>query len=225
MKNEEHNSFRKKIPWPTKEAMIQVYEMKLWGRNDSDFYSGDGSHQSDIVEPYLEVLTSFLKSFKTPPVVCDLGCGDFNVGKNLFPFTKNYIAVDIVPDLISYNREKFKFENLEFQCLDIAEDDLPPGDIAVLRQVLQHLSNSEIQRILHKLVNYQYIVLTEHLPTGDFTPNEDIISGQGIRLKKQSGVDILAAPFNFKVLESEQVLSVELKNDKGVISTSIYKMF
>lgn len=214
-----------KTPWPTKAAMEQVYEMKLWGDNKSDFYSGDGSHHPELVHPYLDVLTSFLTSFKNPLKVCDLGCGDFNVGKELVQHTKAYVAVDIVPDLIAYNKEKFKADHLEFHCLDLALDHLPSGDCALLRQVLQHLSNAEIQSILKKLSAFKYAIITEHLPEGAFVPNKDIISGQGIRLKKQSGLNILVAPFNFKVEAEKHLLSVVLENGKGVVVTTLYEVF
>ncbi len=175
-----------KSPWPTKAAMSQVYEMNLWGGNKSEFFSGEGSHNSEIVNPYLEVVSNFLTSFENPLTVCDLGCGDFNVGKNLVKFTEKYVAIDIVLELIDFNREKYKDEKLEFHCLDIAVDNLPAGDCIILRQVLQHLSNNEIQNILNKLRDFKYLILTEHIPIQDFIPNKEIISGQGIRLKKQS---------------------------------------
>ena len=98
---------KNKKPWPTEAAMEQIYKMKLWGTNNDSFYSGFGSHDTKIVTPYLEVVKSFLSSFEEPLVVCDLGCGDFNVGKELVKYTKKYIAVDIVSDLITYNRERF----------------------------------------------------------------------------------------------------------------------
>lgn len=214
-----------KKPWPTKNAMEQVYAMKLWGGIRSDFYSGAGSHNPEILNPYIDCVTAFLTSFKTPLVVCDLGCGDFNVGKELVKHAQKYVAIDIVSDLITHNKEKFTEDNLEFHCLDIAEDDLPSGDCALLRQVLQHLSNAEVQRIVSKLNDFKYVILTEHLPEGDFIPNKDIISGQGIRLKKQSGLNLLVPPFNFKVKEEKQVLSVILNDGKGVIVTTIYTLF
>lgn len=219
-KKDETKSIKK--PWPTKDAMEQVYAMKLWGDNKSEFYSGIGSHHPEIVNPYIAILTSFLTSFKSPLVVCDLGCGDFNVGKYLVKHTKKYVAVDIVTDLIAHHKEKLKEENLEFHCLDIAVDDLPSGDCAILRQVLQHLSNTEIHSILCKLRGYKYVIITEHLPEGDFVPNKDIISGQGIRLKKQSGINLLAPPFNFKVKEDKQLSSVILNDGKGHIVTTLY---
>ncbi|SHJ69505.1 Methyltransferase domain-containing protein [Arenibacter nanhaiticus] len=222
MKKTEKGTQRTKKPWPTKAAMEQVYEMKLWGDNNADFYSGVGSHDPEIVLPYIEVVTSFLSSFKSPLTVCDLGCGDFNVGKELVRHTKKYVAVDIVKPLIAHNRKKFKEENLEFHCLDIAVDNLPSGDCAIIRQVLQHLSNTEVQSIVNKLTDFKYVILTEHVPVGDFIPNKEIISGQGIRLKKQSGLNLLAAPFNFKIKDEKQLLSVPLNDNKGVIITTLY---
>ncbi|HBZ38771.1 MAG TPA: SAM-dependent methyltransferase [Balneola sp.] len=218
-------SKRTKKPWPTKDAMEQVYEMNLWGGNRSGFYSGDGSHHSEIINPYLDVVITFLRSFKSPLRVCDLGCGDFNVGKELVKYTKKYIAVDIVKDLIDHNKSIFKDENLEFLCLDIAVDDLPSGDCVLLKQVLQHLSNAEIQSIVSKLDDFKYVILTEHIPEGDFIPNKDIISGQGTRLKKQSGLDVLASPFNLKVKEENILSSITLDDGKGVIVTTLYEMY
>jgi hypothetical protein len=214
-----------KNSWPTKAAMEQVYERKLWGGNNSNFYSGPGSHQIEIVKPYIAAVTSFLTSFKTPITVCDLGCGDFNVGKALVKHTVKYNAIDIVAPLIAFNKEKFKEVNLEFYCLDIALDDLPSGDCAIIRQVLQHLSNEEVQAMVDKLTSFKYFILTEHLPVGDFTPNKDIISGQGIRLKKKSGINLLAPPFNLKVKEEKQLCACQLEGKNGVIVTTLYVLF
>ena len=155
-------------------------------------------------------------------MLCDLGCGDFNIGKKLVEHTKEYVAVDIVSELIAYNSSEFKSENLRFRCLDIAVDDLPPGDCAVLRQVLQHLSNAEIQRVISKLSQFKYVILTEHIPNGEFIPNKDIISGQGIRLKKQSGLSLLQAPFLFQVKKEQELLAVNLGSGKGIVVTTLY---
>jgi len=225
MTHNENNIKKPKMPWPTKKAMEQVYDMKLWGDNSTKFYSGDGSHHPEIVKPYIDVVISFLSAFEPPLVVCDLGCGDFNIGKELVPHTKKYIAIDIVTDLITYNKAAFQADNLEFRCLDIAEDDLPLGDCVIIRQVLQHLSNSEVKNVLHKLTQFKYIILTEHIPEGNFETNIDIISGQCTRLKKQSGLDILASPFNVKVKEEKIMATVILEHNKGLIVTTLFELF
>lgn len=225
MENKKENGKSIKKPWPTKDAMDQIYKKKLWGGNESEFYSGYGSHNPDIVNPYIHAVTSFLSTFKEPLVVCDLGCGDFNIGRQLMQYSKQYYAVDIVKELIEHNRGKFKAENLEFYCLDIAVDNLPAGDCVLLRQVLQHLSNAEVQSVVNNLADYKYIILTEHLPEGDFIPNRDIISGQGIRLKKESGLDLLAPPFNLQIKEEKVLSSIAVKHGKGVIETKLYRIF
>ena len=211
-----------KKPWPKKAVMNQIYEQHLWGGEAFDFYSGHGSHDQKIINPFLKSLTAFLKSHNTPLVICDLGCGDFNIGKHLTKYSKKYYAIDIVEKLIDRNKSQYKANNLEFHCLDIVKDKLPHADCAILRQVLQHLSNSEIQQVVEKLVNYKYVILTEHIPLGDFAPNKDIISGQGIRLKQHSGVEILEAPFNLIIKAQKKLDEYLLENNKGRIVTTLY---
>ena len=218
-------NFKKmKKPWPTKDAMHQIYDLHLWGGQDFDFYSGFGSHDSHIIEPYLIAVSNFLQSHNNTLTVCDLGCGDFNIGKQLTKYTKKYIAIDIVEDLVERNKTIFKAENLEFHCLDITKDNLPKADCIILRQVLQHLSNTEIETIANKLLNYKFVILTEHVPVGNFEPNKDIISGQGIRIKKNSGVDLLKPPFNLKILNEEKLSEIVLEDDKGEILTTLYQL-
>ena len=204
--------------------MNQIYDMHLWGGKEFDFYSGEGSHRTEIVQPYLEAITDFLSSHNNSLTVCDLGCGDFNIGKHLTQFTSQYIAIDIVDELIERNKTLFKEDNLEFHCLDIAKDELPKADCIILRQVLQHLSNIEIQEIIKKLNTYKYVILTEHLPIGNFIANKDIISGQGIRLKQNSGVDLLETPFNLKIEEEKVLNEVVLENNKGKIESKLYTL-
>lgn len=216
---------KSKKPWPTKAAMEQVYALQLWGTNQTKFYSGEGSHKPELVDPYLNAVSTFLNSFTNPPVICDLGCGDFNIGKELVKYSQKYIAVDIVPDLIAFNKKHFSQKYLEFLCLDIAKDDLPSADCVLLRQVLQHLSNAEVHAVLAKLSQYKYLVLTEHLPEGGFAPNKDIISGQGIRLKKKSGIQLTQAPFYLKAASERELVSVTLDEGKGVVVTTLYQLF
>lgn len=225
MKKNENEIKKIKKPWPTKKVMKQVYEMNLWGTHNAEFYSGDGSHLPEIVLPYLTAVSSFLMGFKKPITVCDLGCGDFNIGKELVKHTHQYFAVDIVPELIAHLQLTCKEEKLKFLCLDISTDDLPTGECVILRQVLQHLSNIEVHHILNKLKDFKFIILTEHLPNGSFSPNKNILSGQGIRIKKQSGIKIIAPPFNFQVKEEKQLLSYTLSENKGVIVTTLYTVF
>ena len=214
-----------KKPWPAKDVMNQIYEMNLWGGNQFDFYSGIGSHDAKIIDPYLKVIIAFLESYNRSLIVCDLGCGDFNIGKHLTKYSKKYIAIDIVENLTKRNKNLYKDHNLEFYCLDIINDKLPSGDCIILRQVLQHLSNKDIEKVIKKITVYKYIILTEHIPLGNFVSNKDILSGQGIRLKQKSGVNILDAPFNLKIKDQKQLEEHILENNKGRILTTLFKVF
>ena len=57
-----------------------------------------------------------------------------------------YNGVDIVDELIEHNRKTFRHPNIRFHCMDAAKDnvDLPFGELLIIRQVLQHLSNADI---------------------------------------------------------------------------------
>ena len=213
---------RTKKPWPTKDAMTQIYEKNLWGGDDHDFYSGSGSHDPKYVVPYVNKVKAFLCSFEEAISVCDLGCGDFNVGKQLASHSRRYDGVDIVQELIARNQNRYGSDKVRFHCRDIAKDPLPEADCVILRNVLQHISNNEIKALIPKLRQYSYLIISEHLPNGEYVPNLDIISGQGIRLKKNSGVDITAPPFNFKTEYSEEWLSIPYEDGKGLIKTILY---
>ena len=204
--------------------MNQIYELGLWGKNGDAFYSGEGSHDPKIIEPYIKVVTEFLNSFENKLSVCDLGCGDFNVGKHFLDQVSSYTAVDIVQDLIDHNKSNFHHPNLQFECLDIATAVLPSADCVLLRQVLQHLSNTEILAIVTKLKNFKYLILTEHIPDGEFVPNLDIISGQGTRLKKSSGVVLSEPPFDLDIVKEKELLVVDLGGKLGRIVTTLYRL-
>ena len=138
-----------------------------------------------------------MNTFPEPPDAVDLGCGDFNVGRQIRNATAQYIACDIVPDVIDYNRLLYSAENVDFQVLDMISEALPVGDVVFIRQVLQHLRNDQISRILTKLHQYRWAIITEHIPFKDpFMANRDYITGGELRMKINSGVEPTKAPFN-----------------------------
>ena len=148
--------------------------------------------------------------------VCDVGCGDFHIGNQIAKHTQKYVAVHMVNDLIDRNRTMFKAANLKFVYFI--------ADVVLLRNVLQHLSNAEVQRIVRNLTDHKYAIVTEHIPKGSFTLNKVIISGQGIRLKVDSGIDLLVPPFNLMVKDSKQLFALLFNYDRGVILTMFYRI-
>jgi hypothetical protein len=97
----------------------------------------------------------------------------------------------------------------------------------LVRQVLQHLSNDQILKVLPKLKqSYKWLVLTEHLPLSEkFVPNVDKPPGPDIRLslvEGGSGVVVTSAPFDLGVLEERPLCSVE--SEGGRIVTVAYRL-
>jgi hypothetical protein len=214
----------------TKEVFTSIYKNKLWGQNQNKrFYSGDGSHDPQVVVPYVNNVKTFLNSYdlivgKKPNVV-DFGCGDFAIGSQLREFCGEYIACDIVEDLIAYNNNRFNELDVQFLPLDIVEDELPKGDVAFVRQVFQHLSNSQIIKVIEKIKNnFDYLIVTEHLPSEDnFVYNLEIPKVGEWRCGINSGVILSYAPFNLKKEFERTLIQVVGNGGFGVIRTTLHK--
>ena len=159
----------------------KIYKDSSWNKNSLNFNSGPGSHNKKLVAPYVKFVNLFLLDKKLKSII-DLGCGDFNVGKNIYKNVNKYYAFDIVPDLIKTNKKKFNDKKIVFECKNFIDDSLPKADGVIIRQVLQHLDNKSIIKILNKIKSYKYAIITEHIPKNIFIPNID----KNIGLAKQA---------------------------------------
>lgn len=207
------------------QVFTKIYEEGAWGKSTDPaqkFFSGSGSHDNAVIDPYIEAIQNVLSSFPKKPDVVDLGCGDFYVGSRVRSLCEKYTACDIVEPLIDFNREKYKDLNVDFGCLDLTKDELPVGDIVFIRQVLQHLSNEQIIRVLPQLISkYKYLVLSEHLPLqNSFKHNLEKPAGPGIRVAFDSGVVLTSPPFNLKVKHDTCIC--EVAQGRGIIRTNLY---
>jgi len=218
--------FRQFDGLPTDQLFSKVYSSGVWGKSGDAFFSGAGSRDSAVLD-YIVAVEGFLKSLDRKPDVVDLGCGDFFVGSQIRPLCAGYTACDIVPALIAFNKQKFGDLDVDFRALNIVTDDLPDGDVAIVRQVLQHLSHQQIASALQKIsAKYMYLILTEHLPRrGDFRPNVDQAAGPGIRARVKSGVVITAPPFNFKAKDTRRLCEMDEAGETGgLIVTTLYTL-
>ena len=205
------------------EKFSYIYKNNIWGGREN-FNSGDGSHNPNIIQPYIEIVKKFLEKNDKPTLI-DCGCGDFNVGKNFLSSSKKYYAIDIFQDIIDLNKSKFKHENLQFLKLDIVEDNIPSGDVCIVRQTLQHLSNQDIHSFLKNIKNkFKFLLVTEHLPDGKFKSNIDMKTSFLIRPLFNSGILLHEKPFEIKFKHMDELLRVSAAPDEGVISTILYEL-
>ena len=213
------------------EIFDNIYLEGTWGKDESgNSLSGVGSHNREILEPYILATKKVLDDCKCESIA-DLGCGDFNIGMNFVDKVDKYYGCDVSEVILSRNHSKFNFPNVVWQKLDIASDQLPIADIGFVRQVLQHLSNDNICSFvsqLNKLKPFQYLLVTEHLPmAGDFTPNLDKPSGPDIRHVLGSGVELHHEPFNLMFKSMNVILEVNAQSEAGgsdIIRSTLYEL-
>jgi hypothetical protein len=103
----------------------------------------------------------------------------------------------VVGSLIERNARQYEDERVAFRHLNLVVDELPDAELALLRQVLQHLSNEEISAVLENTRKYRYILVTEHVPIGGpVVANADKPHGPDVRLLDRSGVFLDEPPFS-----------------------------
>ncbi|MFX0095787.1 MAG: class I SAM-dependent methyltransferase [Candidatus Hodarchaeota archaeon] len=193
------------------EIFTKVYQNNLWGKSKDpafQYYSGDGSTIENSLE-YINLINSFILKHNIKMIV-DCGCGDFKVASNFR--VENYIGVDICKELIEYNNEKFANTNVKFLHLDIVEDEIPGAELCLIRQVFQHLSNSDIQKVLSKLDSIKYVIISDEISRRGVKVNEDIPTSCYLRKK---GLYLESPPFNRKI----KVLLQTFTNYNGIIRT------
>ena len=192
----EHTVNRSRTP---EQVFSRIYAQGLWGNAGNTFHSGSGSTEAHAVE-YVRVLEAYVAEHSIRSIV-DLGCGDFTVGKRIAALGVDYIGVDVVPALIQHHTQHHASAGVRFMHLDIVADPLPQADLCLIRQVLQHLSNDQIARVLRKLSQYEHVLVTEHYPGkgAHVVPNKDKPQGHDTRIEDDSAVFLEHPPFGAKI--------------------------
>jgi hypothetical protein len=188
------------------EIFSAIYENKLWGvdiNQPGDFYSGTGSY-SKMAEDYVNLISNFIKKENIHSIT-DIGCGDFSIGRKIVENNKFlfYLGCDVVPKLIDRNIDLFSSENVKFKCIDASVDEIPQSDLLTIRQVLQHLNNTDIIKIMLKAKAFKYCIVTEHQLRDNLVRkfNKDKPTGSDIRIVDYSGVYLDKSPFDLKITE------------------------
>jgi SAM-dependent methyltransferase len=208
------------------EAFQLVYAGRLWGSSqdpDHPFNSGTGSSDAEVVASYVNSVRRWLDGLSRKPDVADIGCGDFRVGSQIRPSCGRYVAYDCVGDLIESNKARWADRGVEFRVLDASAGKPDRTDVVFIRQVLQHLPNQLISQLVANVVpQCSWLIVTEHLPEGNFVANVDKPIGPDIRCTTGSGVVLTEPPFSIRPMESFELCRVA--SDSGFIVTNAYRM-
>lgn len=167
------------------EAFSRIYDTHEWGGTSR---SGPGSDPA-LLGPYTQLLRALLARPDVSSVV-DIGCGDWAISRTIDWTGVQYTGVDVVPQLIAHLNATFARDNVKFICADLTTDDLPSGDLCIVKDALQHLSNDSVSRFLRVLKgNFSLALMTNditHIDRGGWRtlwkqtsiePNIDIPDG------------------------------------------------
>jgi hypothetical protein len=150
-----------------------IYQYNLWFGN-SESRSGAGS-TLEATENLRIQLPAILEKYDAKNLV-DVGCGDFNWMKEV-KLPCRYVGLDIVPQIVQSNQEKFGNESVEFVTANAVVDPLPTGaDIVLCREVLFHLSFDDGRNLLRNVIasGARYFIATNDLHV---EKNKNIKSG------------------------------------------------
>jgi SAM-dependent methyltransferase len=152
-------------------AFNEIYELNLWNGG-----SGPGS-KAETTEPYRRVLEEFIAQNQITSIL-DIGCGDFVVMANVNMNNAKYLGVDIAAEIIKENLLNYRTKDIDFIQADILHFKPRKVDLIVIKDVLQHCSNGEIQQILRGISKRsRFLIICNDTHHENFTINSEIEAG------------------------------------------------
>lgn len=173
------------VPTDRRKTFDTFFRTNVWGSSES--VSGEGSTLLNTI-PIRRVLPGLLRELGVKTML-DAPCGDFNWMSHVDLRGIHYIGGDIVPDLLRRVAAVHGGPGREFRDLDILEDDLPPADLWLCRDVLIHFSDADAFRLLDRAARapIRYLLTTYY----DLNPRNVDINTGGYR-----PINLTAPPFN-----------------------------
>jgi len=167
----------------------QIYESDHWQGG-----SGPGS-TADASAEYRQIVQRLLASIEIRRVL-DVGCGDWQVGSLLDWSGIDYTGVDVVSSVVAADQARFGAPNVRFRVADARTGDLPPADLLLVKDVLQHWPTADVQRFLTAtLPRYRYALITNDIASSHFTG----VLNQDIEMGSWRTLDLQAPPFELPV--------------------------
>jgi SAM-dependent methyltransferase len=142
------------------DAFNKIYQEAVWGKNkEGEGNSGLGSTVEDTKE-YRQFIERFIREKKITSIV-DAGCGDWEFSKEIDWGGASYLGVDISSVVIE-KLGRYATDKIKFQLGDVTEE-LPSADLLIVKDVLQHLPNSLIEKFIVNNLRperYSWVLLT-----------------------------------------------------------------
>src|SRR5262245_16863715 len=131
----------------------QIYETNKWMHG-----SGEGSLLVHT-KGYVAFLQRFLRENGVTSVV-DMGCGDWQFSRSIQWGSIRYRGYDVVRSVIERNIAQYSTPNISFHLYSGNPEELPPADLLISKDVLQHLSDDAVAKVLPCLDRFKYSLVT-----------------------------------------------------------------
>jgi hypothetical protein len=170
------------------EIFTNIYENKIWGNNNSEYYNGSSGGGSEIdynKDTYVPFLKDFIRNNNIKNIV-DLGCGDFKCGTLIYDdLDISYTGYDVYKKIIDFNKEQITMPKYSFIHLDFCnnKEKITNGELCILKDVLQHWSLNNIYSFLDYIVEnkiFKYILICNCC--SQIMDNNTIIDGESNQL-------------------------------------------
>ena len=136
----------------------EIYDKKKWGSKNGKGSSGSGSNCSPDTKWYISLLMRHIEETESKSI-CDMGCGDWEFSKTIDWSGLHYTGIDCVKSVIDNNRLNYEKDNIKF--IHGEAGDIPKGyDLVILKDVIQHWTDEQIEEILPQILsNNKYVFL------------------------------------------------------------------
>jgi SAM-dependent methyltransferase len=152
------------------EVFDNIYRKDLWHGG-----SGRGSRE-EVTRDYRAFLQLFMRVNNITSVV-DLGCGDWQIARHMDWTGIDYLGVD-TSMVVLESTQKFARDGVSFRHANAVIDPLPPADLLIVKDVLQHWSNADILAFLPQLAKFRFALITNGFaPSMLARLNKDINAG------------------------------------------------
>ncbi len=173
----------------SEEIFSHIYDVGHWGKDGEGKGTSGGGSSLDSAMEYVVFLNKFIRENKIQSVV-EIGCGDWEVMRHVDLRNVDYTGFDVVKSVVNDLVEKYASSNIRFAFADCINDSLPKADLLLCKDVLIHLPNHEISKIIQKFKNYKHVLITTDVEASRLTcSNRDIVLGDWRE------VDLAAPPF------------------------------
>lgn len=154
----------------SEEVFSSIYSDNIWIKG-----SGPGS-TIEQGRPFITFVQQILDEFDIQSIV-DLGCGDWVLAHEINWKNRNYLGLDVVSKVIDRNKLLYSSCNIQFSKLDGITQELPQSDLLICKNVLQHLPNADILKILAQIKKYKYVVIVNDFNANNSFTNYDTSLG------------------------------------------------